>query len=175
MLKGLNLFIGVLFSLTVNCQSYLVKHDNPNSNDWIIVWGGQPHDKYGYKFLSNQGYLDGYNTIYADYQISYEKCLKIVKSKNGRVCCVYGFSRGGYNAFNLIGKVEYVRLIDPLIPRKYDVDFSKSHVLMIYNPNVWDKANAKRLIEVSKKIESLKVNVPHLSTPRYFFDKYLQD
>jgi len=175
-------FIGILISLyclSVNCQSYVVNEGNCRSKDWIIVWGGKPYNRYGYQFMVNQskGYLDKYNVVYADYQIDYDKCLKIVQSRSGKISCVYGFSRGGYNAFNLIGKVRYVRLIDPLIPRDYNVDFSKSDVYMVYNPNVWDRDNAARLVAVSKKLgnKSLKVNMPHLDIPKYFFTNVMVD
>lgn len=175
-------FIGILISfycLSVSCQSYVVKNNNVKSKDWIVVWGGKPYNRYGYQFMINQSkdYLDKYNVVYADYQIDYDRCLKVVQSKGGKICCVYGFSRGGYNAFNCIDKVKCIRLIDPLIPRNYNVDFSKSDVYMVYNPNVWDKDNAARLVAVSKKLgnKSLKVTMPHLDIPKYFFKNVMVD
>jgi hypothetical protein len=48
---------------------------------------------------------------------------------------------------------------------------------MVYNPNVWDRDNAARLVAVSKKLgnKSLKVNMPHLDIPKYFFKNVMVD
>ena len=160
-------------------QKYIVSQNNTKSNEWVIVWGGKPSTSYGAEYMVDKAssHLNCNNVIYADYQVSKQKCDEIIKkvSPNGVVTEVYGFSRGGYNAFMEIGKVKYVWLIDPLIPQKYDTPFGITNVFMVYNPSVWDGGNSSRLKNFSTKLKtvnSVRVDMSHLKIPNYFFNTY---
>ncbi len=178
----MNNLLVLLFSLITvfgYSQNYIINRNNPGSNEWVIVWGGKPSESYGARYMQKEvsKHLNCVNVIWADYQLSRQKCDQLINSVSpgSVVKDVYGFSRGGLNAFMEIGKVNNVWLIDPLLPQIYDISFGKSSVFMIYNPQVWDSGNRYRLVEFSKKLISqncIKVSISHLSIPEYFFNTY---
>ncbi len=178
----MNNLLVLLFSLITvfgYSQNYIINRNNPGSNEWVIVWGGKPSESYGARYMQKEvsKHLNCVNVIWADYQLSRQKCDQLINSvsSGGVVKDVYGFSRGGLNAFMEIGSVNNVWLIDPLLPQNYDISLGKSSVFMIYNPQVWDSGNRHRLVEFSKKLISqncIKVSISHLSIPEYFFNTY---
>jgi hypothetical protein len=75
----------------------------------------------------------------------------------------------------MIGKVQFVGLIDPLIPSSYKLNFTGSKVFMLYNLGIWDKANQLRLTKVSEVLGNnccKRIYMPHLDIPKLFFEKY---
>jgi hypothetical protein len=175
--------ITLLFlSLTSNIilsQNYEVCQNSPHINTWTIVWGGKPSSNYGANFMERQSDNVFYkeNVLYADYQLSIESCKSIIKRfcKDYKIIAVYGFSRGGVNAWEQIGKVEFIGLIDPLIPKNYTLNFDVGKVFMLYNIGVWDRGNRDRLVKVSSYLgenNSKRLYLAHLEIPKLFFTKY---
>jgi len=171
--------IWVLLSsyFVTKAQSYVIAKNNPWSNHWVIVWGGMPSSQYGARFMRNQvgNHLGYINVLYADYQIDGKKCRQIIRKvdPNADIKAAYGFSRGGYNAFLEIGKLTYVCLLDPLIPKNINPNIGNKEVYMVYNLSVWGSGNRSRLKKVAKILGPNKVksvNIHHLKVPKHFFE-----
>lgn len=178
-MKNLLTIFLIFTSVLIHGQDYEICQDMPSSKNWTIIWGGKPSSSYGYKFMQKQtGYaFENENVLYADYQVDIELCKSVISKfcRDYKLVSVYGFSRGGVNAWNQIGKVEFVGLIDPLIPSNYNLDFDKSKVFMLYNLGIWDKENQSRLQKVSEKLGTercKRLYMPHLEIPKLFFEKY---
>ncbi len=166
-------------TFTTWSQNYEVCQDAPHSKKWTIVWGGKPSSNYGAKFMEKQtnNAFHNENVLYADYQFTIESCKSLISKfcKDFKIVSVYGFSRGGVNAWEQIGKVDFVGLIDPLVPKNYKLDFDASKVFMLYNTGVWDKNNKDRLDKVALYLgnnHSKRLYMPHLDIPKLFFTKY---
>lgn len=160
-------------------QTYKIYQYSPHSNNWTIVWGGKPSSKYGAKFMDKQADYSFYNEniLFADYEFGISSCEFVIKKicKDYKIIAVYGFSRGGVNAWEQIGKVDFVGLIDPLIPKVYNLNFDVSKVFMLYNSGIWDKNNKVRLEKVSAYLgnkNSKRLYMPHLEIPKLFFSRY---
>lgn len=179
MKKIITLLLLILSWIVTLSQNYEVCQNSPHTNKWTIVWGGKPSSSYGAKFMERQteNVFHNENVFYADYQLSIESCESIIQSfcKNYKIIAVYGFSRGGVNAWQQIGKVEFVGLIDPLIPKNYTLNFDVSKVFMLYNIGVWDSGNRDRLLKVSSYLgdkNSKRLYMAHLEIPKLFFTRY---
>jgi len=164
---------------TIFSQNYQVCQNMPSSKNWTIIWGGKPSSSYGASFMEKQTRysFEFENVLYADYQADIDFCKLIIKGfcKDFQIVSVYGFSRGGVNAYNMIGQVPFVGLIDPLIPSSYKLDFTGSKVFMLYNLGIWDKTNQVRLTKVSEVLGTngcKRLYMPHLDIPKLFFEKY---
>jgi hypothetical protein len=171
----------VWFSNTIYSQgSYSICPNNPQSNEWSIVWGGMPSTSYGASFMERQAgkHLQYNNVIYSDYEISIETLKDILKTyyPQGTITSVCGFSRGGVNAYEQIGKVKFVCLIDPSIPKDYTTEKLQGNVFMVYNPKVWDGNNRERLYNVADELgtDAQLLTIPHTKIPSYFFKFYNQ-
>lgn len=180
-MKKILFLLSFLLSIvnTTWSQNYEVCQNSPHNKQWTIVWGGKPSSKYGSKFMEKQAeyYLYNENVLYADYQLSIQFCESLIKGfcKEYKIVAVYGFSRGGVNAWQQIGKVDFIGLIDPLIPKNYNLNFDVTKVFMLYNSAVWDKDNKTRLEKTAAYLSNKncrRLYMPHLDIPKLFFEKY---
>ena len=158
-------------------QTFSITQGNPQSNKWIIVWGGMPYKTFGQEYMrdSYKKYFTKENVIWSDYQISMRQLGEFIyrKNPNYKISAVYGFSRGGATAYAQIGKVPFVGLIDPVIPDNYETECSSTTVWMLYNPVVWGKENRAKLKKVAENYKnSIQTDIPHLRIPELFFEKY---
>jgi hypothetical protein len=168
------------FSNSTLAQNKIISQANPDSNKWIIVWGGKPSSIYGASFMKKEmePFLSNkFNVIYSDYENSFDKIQKFLNLKvpNNSIEAVYGFSMGGVNAFNQIGKINFIGLIDPLIPSDYKIDLYYNNVFMIFNLEVWPKENRIRLKRLSNMLmdSAKEIKKPHSEMPRIFAEKYM--
>jgi hypothetical protein len=177
-MKKIIFLIFLITTINGFSQNYEVCENSPSSKNWTIIWGGKPSSAYGAIFMEKQAGDSFYNqnVIYADYQFTIDLCKSVISKfrKDYKIVSVYGFSRGGINAWEQIGKVEFVGLIDPLIPKNYNTNFDITKVFMLYNTDVWNRENKERLESVSSYLgkNSKRLYIPHLEIPKLFFNKY---
>jgi len=110
------------------------------------------------------------NIIIAPYTTSLSSVLD--KFKDIKISSVSGFSAGGKQAFEAIGKYPFIGLIDPSVPSSAlkMTNFGSSDVKMIYNTS-WRKSAIEK---VAKNLgdDAIKVSSGHKRIPKEFFDKF---
>jgi hypothetical protein len=108
------------------------------------------------------------NIIIAPYTTSLRSVLD--KFKDVKVSSVSGFSAGGKQAFEAIGRYSFIGLIDPSVPSSALNITNFGNSKMIYN-TTWRRSSIE---EVAKNMgdDAIKVSSGHEKIPKEFFDKF---
>jgi peptidoglycan hydrolase-like protein with peptidoglycan-binding domain len=136
---------GVSFKIDrdrIDFKRSIAGEDNRN-NTCLVIYGGTPNSKYGPRYLVDQ----------MPVQISRIKDIIYVQgdSKNWPISriqnyvpnksvidAVIGFSAGGNRVFPLIeNDYNFIGLIDPSVPKRYETIMFKDNVYMFGNPSNW--------------------------------------
>jgi len=141
--------------------TYIFHNGNKKSNNFTLIYGGYPSQSYGAKFMKNEiiDQLMDKNIIFSNYENSVDFLLKKLNEKydNGIIKNVIGFSRGGLNAYNAIGKYNFIGLIDPSLPPKIDSSKDFNNVFMIFNPKNWSE-KYRSITESQKNLNKILGN-----------------
>ena len=166
-------------SKTIDGGTFIIDINNPESNEFTVIWGGQPSASYGAKYMKKNGskYFSDRNVIYSNWENSLET-LKSMLSKNGindyKIKSVSGFSAGGVQAWKHINdNLDFVGLIDPTTKKEYSS--LPSNVEVICNSANWSYPTiAKNLRSLeSKNFENVKkINIGHFEMPVKFYEMY---
>jgi hypothetical protein len=138
--------------------SYIINKGNDKSNDFTIIYGGIPSSKYGSNFLKNEliDLLSDKNIVFSNFENDINFLTKKLKDvyPNSKVKGIVGFSRGGLNSYDLIGKYNFIGLIDPSLPKEIDINKDYNNVYMIYNPKNWGE-KYRHIIDSQKKLSKI--------------------
>lgn len=121
--------------------------------------------------------------IVSNYGNNLDKVIKQVGEKGhkiGKITSVSGYSRGGPSAWEQIGKVPFVGLMDP-VTGPDQVKYSKvsGNVKMIYELEFWKSWGTE--VDVLNNIQNaaknlgnnaIKVDKDHSSIPSWFFNEF---
>lgn len=121
--------------------------------------------------------------IVSSYGNNLDKVIKQVGDKGhkiGKITSVSGYSRGGPSAWEQIGKVPFVGLMDPVTgPNQVEHSKKSGNVKMIYELEFW-KSNGRN-VNVLNNIQTAaknlgnnakKVDNDHSSIPSLFFNEF---
>lgn len=157
----------------------------PDSGEYALVYGGNPSQDYGAKFMFQQGNrILNQNVIYANNEIPIETIEYELKSINpkGKIRSVSGFSGGGSKTKQAMNerKYKFIGFIDPFL--KEPINFFPPNTFMISRSENWVKydkdygTNVTKALSImedkglSKKIPSGSYN--HDLMPKIFFEEY---
>lgn len=163
----------------------IIQQDDKNNNNFILIWGGQPSEKYGSEFMKIQyekSKLKNKNIIFSDWENKIEKIYLFLKKKNqlAEICSVVGFSKGGTRAWDEVHKKHY-KLVALLDPTSWDEDLEKAkkasnNTIMIYNLKSFGYKTiySERMCNLAKILgdRAHYVSIEHIEQPTYFFNKY---
>ena len=168
-------------SKTTNGGTFIIDINDPDSNEFTVIWGGQPSASYGAKYMKNNGgskYFSDKNVVYSNWENSLET-LKSMLSKNGindyKIKSVSGFSAGGTQAWKHINdNFDFVGLIDPTTKKDYDL--LPGNVEVISNSSNW--TGFPRIAEFLRRLENKKfknvkkISIGHFQMPEKFYEMY---
>ena len=170
---------------TITKSSYVIQIDNPKREKIAVVWGGWPSAEWGGKQMKSKygKYLKGKNVIYSNFEnetiFEIEKILEKEGYDDYEISSVFGFSRGGINAWNTIGQLPtdvFIGLIDPSTSQSHLSIKNLTNVFMMYNDNNWRgyPTIKERLPIAAKNLgkNAKKVNLSHSEIPKKFFEDY---
>jgi pantothenate kinase type III len=163
-------------------QGIVIDTKDSSLNEYGLVYGGTPSDKYGAQFMYNEGKnILNKNVVYVNNEIpisAVEQELKLV-NPNARIKSVSGFSGGGSKTIEAMnsGRYDFIGLIDPFIKQQYQS--LPNNVKMISRGENW--TGYPKVRQLLKNMENTGVSelitansYNHNSMPKTFFEKYGQ-
>lgn len=142
---------------------------NPKDNTYALIFGGMHYAKPKWMFEQLPDNIkNSKNIIIAPYTTSLSSVLD--KFKDVKISSVSGFSAGGKQAFEAIGRYSFIGLIDPSVPSSALSITNFGNSKMIYN-TTWRKSSVEK---VAKNMgdDAIKVSSGHKDIPKEFFDKF---
>ena len=161
---------------------------NGNSNEFALVYGGNPSEKWGAESMFKQ--VDsilagnGKNVIYSNNENAISQVEQVLTNKypDAKIVSISGFSGGGIKTLAALnsGKYKFIGLIDPFI--KSPILELPQNTKIMFNPKNWGGEN-KSFQEVnlmmnsmvnsgSREVKDGYVEKPHSEMPAAFFTKY---
>lgn len=164
----------------MNLSGVIISKKNSNNN-FAIIFGGTPSDKFGAQFLKNkcEKYLSDKNVIYSNWENTPEAIEQYVLSKypNAKFTSVCGFSKGGLRAWAAAGsgKYNFVGLIDPSIEGNY-LSYKVSpnaNVIMTFKPDrTWGLNSLNYAKKVLGNQRIIPVPAEHTNQVDVFFSRF---
>jgi hypothetical protein len=142
---------------------------NPKDNTYALIFGGMYYAKP--KWMLEQipnNIKNSKNIIIAPYTTSLSSVLD--KFKDIKISSVSGFSAGGKQAFEAIGRYSFIGLIDPSVPSSALNLTNFGNSKMIYN-TTWRRSSVETVAKNMGE-DAIKVSSGHKEIPKEFFDKF---
>jgi len=157
-------------STTENIGDLIINEPtNPKDKSYALIFGGMyyANPKWMLEQLP-ENIKNSKNIIIAPYTTSLSSVLD--KFKDTKISSVSGFSAGGKQAFEAIGKYSFIGLIDPSVP-SFALNITNfGNSKMIYSTS-WRRDSIQK---VAKNMgdAAIKVSSGHKEIPKDFFDKF---
>jgi peptidoglycan hydrolase-like protein with peptidoglycan-binding domain len=126
----------------IDFKRSIAGEDNRN-NTCLVIYGGTPNSKYGPNYLVDQMPIQISRIKDIIYVQGDSSNWPISRIKNyvpeeSVIDAVIGFSAGGNRVFPLIeDDYNFIGLIDPSVPKRYETIILKENVYMFGNPSNW--------------------------------------